>query len=71
MILTTWVLWFVITVLNGEKIHFPVDGTYATEAACLAEILEWEVLLSEQFPDDPNLRVYCEEAKPNVPAKGI
>ena len=71
MILTTWVLWFVITVLNGEKIHFPVDGTYQTETACLAEIPEWEVLLSEQFPDDPNLRVYCEARDLHLPTKGI
>jgi hypothetical protein len=70
VITTYWVLRFVITILNGEKAHFPVDGQYSTQESCEADLPEWDELIQSQFPDDPNTRVYCEEFS-SVDAKGI
>lgn len=71
MIITTWVLWFTITLLHGEITHFPVEDAYRTQALCEADIPEWTALLAEQFPNDPNVRVYCEAHETHLPTKGI
>lgn len=71
MTMIYWVLWFVITVQNGELMHFPIDTHYETKEACENEIDKWDALIREQFKDDQNLRVYCEESSEETVTKGI
>lgn len=67
-----WVLWFVITVISGQTAHFPVDDNYPDQAACEADLDHWYDLITEQFPDDPGVRVYCELYEPPAPStKGL
>ena len=56
-----YILWFVITVSQGHLMHFPVKGEYKTEEACFDAAADKLLELKQQWPDDPGIRVYCEE----------
>ena len=63
-----FILWFVITgnVQTGELWHIPVsgeqswDGRYPTQEACEKEVAPFLEMLKTQWPDDVNIKVYCE-----------
>lgn len=55
-----WVLWFVISIMNGQ-IHVPVDEKFYSLQACEDNLDYWEELVQSQFPDDKRVRVYCEK----------
>ncbi len=71
MIVLTYTLWFVITLLDGNHFHVPVDNVYLTEADCEADRPEWQALIESQWPDDPDLRTYCEAFPKDLPTKEL
>ena len=55
-----WVLWFVITIAEGHLRHIPMEDHYDTQAACEAERPQLQRIIEHEFPDDLNLRTYCQ-----------
>lgn len=55
-----WYLWFVITISEGHLGHFPMTDSYRTQAECESAMPEVLALITEQFPNDHALKVYCE-----------
>ena len=55
-----WILWFVITITEGHLRHVPMEDAYPDQATCELDRPQLQHLIEEQFPDDQNLRTYCQ-----------
>ena len=68
-----WILWLVITVTEGHLRHIPVEMSYGTRDDCELDRPMFQASLDASFPDDPNLRTYCQlfstEEITDVPSK--